>query len=306
MTAIVLALLASLGWGSADFLGGLRTRQLPLRAVVCGMMAGGLALAVALTAVLGLGYPGDGILLAGVIAGVSSMVAVSTLYKALAIGSMSIVSPISAAYPVVPVVWGLLQGERPSGLQYAGMALVVAGVVTASIVRESGQQDGDGAAVVPLPDVGEGLVDRLRRDAAAHRPRLAASVALAVVAALASGMVLTALSAAATTDPYWGLIVLRTTGLAGLLVVVAAHRGLGVPLRQFPALMGIGALDTAATGLFAVATTYGYLSIVSVIASLFPLTVLALARLALNERLHPHQAAGIAAALSGVALLAVA
>jgi drug/metabolite transporter (DMT)-like permease len=308
VTAIVLALLASLGWGSADFLGGLRARHLPLRAVVCGMMAGGLALALLLAAVTGSGYPGNGVLLAGVVAGVSSMVAVSTLYKALAIGSMSIVSPISAAYPVVPVVWGLLQGERPSGLQYAGMALVVAGVVTASYVRgpAAGDAAGDGAAVVPLPDVGEGLVERLRRDAAAHRPRLLASVALAVVAALASGMVLTALSAAATTDPYWGLIVLRTTGLAGLLVVVAAHRGLGVPLRRFPALMGIGALDTAATGLFAVATTYGYLSIVSVIASLFPVTVLALARVGLGERVRPHQAAGIAAALSGVALLAVA
>jgi len=309
VTAIVLALLASLGWGSADFLGGLRARHLPLRAVVCGMMAGGLALALLLAAVTGSGYPGNGVLLAGVVAGVSSMVAVSTLYKALAIGSMSIVSPISAAYPVVPVVWGLLQGERPSGLQHAGMALVVAGVVTASYVRGpagEGPADDDRAAVVPLPDVGEGLVGRLRRDAAAHRPRLLASVALAVVAALASGMVLTALSAAATTDPYWGLIVLRTTGLAGLLVVVAAHRGLGVPLRRFPALMGIGALDTAATGLFAVATTYGYLSIVSVIASLFPVTVLALARLWLGERVRPHQAAGIAAALSGVALLAVA
>ncbi len=309
MTAIVLALLASLGCGSADFLGGLRTRHLPLRAVVLGMMAGGLVLALAAAAVLGSGYPGHRILVAGVVAGLASMVAVSTLYKALAIGSMSIVSPISAAYPVVPVAWGLLQGERPADLQYVGMALVVGGVVVASLVRETGDTAPGPApdpAIVPLPDIGEGLVNRLRRDAAAHRPRLVASVVLAVLAALASGLVLTALSAAATADPYWGLIVMRGVGCCGLLVVVAAHRGPGIPWRRFPALLGIGALDTTATGLFAVASTYGYLSIVSVIASLFPVTVLALARLTLGERLRPHQAAGVVAALTGVALLALA
>ena len=42
-------------------------------------------------------------------------------------------------------------------------------------------------AVVPLPDLGEGLVGRVRRDASAHQPRMLASVVLGIVAALASG-----------------------------------------------------------------------------------------------------------------------
>ena len=344
MIAIVLALAASLGWGGSDFLGGLTTRSLPLRAVVTGMMAGGLLTAVLMALVTGSSYPGGELLLAAFIAGIASMTAVSSLYKALAIGSMSVVSPISAAYPVVPVIYGLARGERPSLLQLAGMALIVAGVIAASYVRESGGQPAgagsDGAAgpvgrparrggragtgggrvrgrggqpvktevlpVVPLPDVGEGIVERGVTARGEHQPRLAASIVLAVVAALASGTVLTALSSAAQSDPYWGLIVLRGVALTGMLVVVVVGRqGFGVSPRQVPLLLGIGALDTVATGLFAVASTYGYLSVVSVIASLFPLIVIALARLWLGERVRPHQYAGVAAALAGVALVAL-
>ena len=64
-------------------------------------------------------------------------------------------------------------------------------------------------------------------------------------------------------------------------------------------------LDTVATGLFAVASTLGYLSIVAVIASLFPLMTVILARIVLGERITRHQEVGIAGALAGVALIAV-
>lgn len=329
MAAIVLALLASLGWGLSDFLGGLRSRSLPLRAVVAGMLCGGLLIAAAASLARGTGYPGNGILLPGVIAGVGSVVAISSLYKGLAIGSMSIVAPISAAYPVVPVAFGLFKGERPSALQFAGMALIFVGVIVASYVRgdagpgtapgeegdlsgpeagaaHGGAADAAGVVVVPLPDVGEGFVERVRRDAAAHRPRTLASVGLGVVAALASGVVLTALGSAADTDPYWGLMVMRAVALSIVLVVVVAGRsGFGVRPAQAPSLLAIGALDTVATGLFGVATTYGFLSVVSVIASLFPLGTILLARLVLRERIEPHQNAGVAAALAGVAVVAL-
>jgi drug/metabolite transporter (DMT)-like permease len=320
MVAIVLALFTSIGWGFSDFLGGLRTRSLPVKTVAGGMFAGGLLTAVFVTLARGSGYPGGGFLVAGVIAGLSSLVAVTSLYKALAIGSMSIVAPINAAYPIVPVIYGLAQGERPSSLQLAGMALVVAGVIVASYVRESkavpagadseesttDESRTDQVVVVPMPDVGGGYVDRVRAGAAGHQPRMLASIVLAVIATLASGCVLTALSSAAETDPYWGLIVVRAVALVGILVIVAVTRsGFGVRLAHVPLLLGIGALDTVATGLFAVATTYGYLSVVSVIAALFPIGTMALAWLVLGERMRPYQYAGVAAALTGVALVAL-
>ena len=319
MTAIVLALFASLGWGLSDFVGGVSSRRLPLRAVVSCMIASGLVSAAAAAAITGSGYPGSVILVPGAIAGLASVTAIASLYKGLAIGSMSVVAPISAAYPIVPVVYGLAQGERPTAIQFAGMALVVAGVMLASYVRERDREDagaplespsGDPAqsrlAVIPMPDLGEGLVDRVRRDAAAHRPRTLASVGLGIVAALASGTVLTAISSASETDPFWGLILTRGVGLVVMLAVVAAGRsGFGVRPRQTPILFGVGVLDTVATGLFAIATTYGYLSVVSVIAALFPLGTIALARLALGERIQPQQSVGVAAALGGVAMVAL-
>jgi len=318
VAAVVLALIASLGWGLSDFLGGLRSRRLPLRAVVAGMLCGGLLFAGIAALVRGTGYPGNAILLPGVIAGCGSVIAISSLYKGLAIGSMSIVAPISAAYPIVPVAYGLLTGERPGAVQLAGMALIFAGVVVASYVRSpvveapepAGDEPADDEAgtvtIVPLPDLGEGLVGSLPREAAAHQPRTLASVGFGVIAAVASGVVLTALSSAADTDPYWGLIVMRAVALAIVLVVVAwGHAGFGVRPAQAPALLSIGALDTVSTGLFGVATTYGFLSVVSVIASLFPLGTIALAAIFLEERLRPYQYTGVAAALAGVALVAL-
>ena len=129
------------------------------------------------------------------------------------------------------------------------------------------------------------------------------AVALAL---LASGTALTGMSSAAETDPYWGLLVLRGTAfvlMVGYLAV--SRRGLGAPARRVPGLLLIGALDATATGLFAVATTYGYLSVVSVIASLFPLGTIALARLMLGERILPHQNVGVGVALTGVACVAL-
>jgi drug/metabolite transporter (DMT)-like permease len=309
--------MASLGWGLSDFLGGLRTRSLPLRAVVTGMIGGGLLTALLMAATLSSGYPATAVLLPGVIAGFASVVAIASLYKGLAIGSMSVVAPISAAYPIVPVAFGLARGERPSAAQFAGMALVVAGVVVASYVRSArpGQveaacvtsADEEAAyAVVPLPDVGEGIVDRMRRDASDHEPRMLASAVLGVVAALASGTVLTALSSAAESDPYWGMVLTRGVGLAVILTAVALTRsGIGVRGVQIPLLLGIGAIDTIATVLFAVASTLGLLSVVAVIAALFPLGTIALARLALGERIKPRQNAGVVAALAGVVLVAL-
>jgi drug/metabolite transporter (DMT)-like permease len=293
--------------------------------VAGGMFAGGLLTAGLAVVVRGAGYPGSGFLLAGLIAGCASLVAVTSLYKALAIGSMSIVAPINAAYPIVPVIYGLAHGERPSGTQLIGMALVVGGVVVASYVRGPAQaQTTDGGvtpdacahaerhagvehvAVVPMPDIGAGYVAGARAGAAAHHPRMVASLILAVIATLASGTVLTALGSAAETDPYWGLIVVRAVALVGMLAIVAVTRSsLGVRPVQVPLLLGIGALDTVATGFFAVATTYGYLSVVSVIAALFPLGTMALAWLVLGERMRPYQYAGVATALIGVILVAL-
>jgi drug/metabolite transporter (DMT)-like permease len=278
VTAIALAFTASIAWGCSDFLGGLRARRVPLASVVGLILVGGVAIAAFAVAFAGGPFPGFGPLWPVLISGVGSIVAFTCLFKALSIGPMSIVAPIAATYPVVPVAVGLAQGERPSGLQAAGMVIAVAGVLLAV-------SGGDGARRQRLSTLGLGL---------------------ALLAALGSGVMLTGLDAASRADPYWALLGARIVSLglllAALLVLRPARRTRGADAL---ALVGIGVLDTGATGLFAVATTVGYLSIVAVIASLFPVTTVILARTVLGERIARHQEAGIAGALAGVALIAI-
>lgn len=299
MAAIALAFLASLGWGCSDFLGGLRTRSLPLRTTVTGALLGGVLASSLAVALLGGGWPGAGFILPGVLGGLASLVAFLTLYKALAIGSMSIVAPISAAYPVVPVIYGLARGERPAGVQLVGMALILTGVLLASYVPPHEEEE---PAFAPAPDIAGAVAPPTQHADSVN----IASLLLAALSALASGAALTGVSRASETSPYWGLVVLRGTALLCILVyVVATRQGFGAPVATLPGLLVIGVLDTVATGLFAVASTYGYLSIVSVIGSLFPLGTIALARLTLGERILPHQNGGVAVALTGVALVAL-
>ena len=66
------------------------------------------------------------------LAGSAGIIALGAFYRALAIGTMSVVAPISATAAAVPVLVGLVEGERPSTLQVAGMAIALAGVILAS------------------------------------------------------------------------------------------------------------------------------------------------------------------------------
>jgi drug/metabolite transporter (DMT)-like permease len=70
-------------------------------------------------------------------------------------------------------------------------------------------------------------------------------------------------------------------------------------------LVGVGVFDTAANMLFGLAAARGLLSVVSVLSSLYPVVLVALARFLLHERIQRHQLAGVAVALGGVALISL-
>jgi drug/metabolite transporter (DMT)-like permease len=73
--------------------------------------------------------------------------------------------------------------------------------------------------------------------------------------------------------------------------------------RDFGSLFAVGVLDMGANALFALATRQGFVSLVSVLASLYPVVVIALAHIVLRERTSPLQLAGAALALGGVAMI---
>jgi uncharacterized membrane protein len=211
--------------------------------------------------------------------GIAGAIALAAFYRGLAIGTMSIVAPISATGAAVPVLFGLATGDRPGAVVLGGIVLAVIGVVFAA--REEAPEGSRAAAVA-------------RR-----------SVLLALVAALGFGTFFIGMDASADADVFWALLAARTASGSMLLVAVAIVRP---PLPREPrtvafiAAVGLG--DLAANACFAAATNEGLLSVVSVLASLYPVVTVLLARAVLGERVRREQAVGIAAALAGVALIA--
>jgi drug/metabolite transporter (DMT)-like permease len=278
--AAALALLSSLLWGTADFFGGLFTRRMP--SVVVVLISQAIALVLILPTVWIFGGFDDpsGYFWWGVAAGIVGPVGLVSFYWALSIGTMGVVSPIAATGIVVPVVWGLVDGERPTTMQYAGIIVGFVGVVLA------------GGPDVPREDV----------DA---RQLHAKSIVLALVAALGFGGSFVCLNGGGEFSVGMTLVVQRSTSVALMVIpVVLITRLVGLRMRDLPGLAGVGAGDAAANGAFAWSSSLGLLSVTSVLGSLYPVATLLLARTMLGERLTRLQGYGVALALVGILLLA--
>jgi drug/metabolite transporter (DMT)-like permease len=222
----------------------------------------------------GHGWPGLHAVWPVLLGGLASVVAVSCFYKALAIGSMSIVAPISATNALIPFLVGLAVGERPSAAQLAGVALAAAGVLLVASER------------VP-------------------RRNQRRAIVLALTAAVAMGLVLVGYDATARYDPLWAMLGGRISSVVVFAVVFLVLRPrLEMRRSALPFVVAVGLLDTGANGLFALATTQGYSSIVAVLASVYPVVTVLLAYGLLRERIAPHQMVGAAGTLAGIALIA--
>jgi drug/metabolite transporter (DMT)-like permease len=276
LTGILLALAASLSWGVADFGAGVGSRRLSVPLVIVASQTAGLVFVVLLLAVFRPSLPSGAQLAWGGLAGAIGVLGLLAFYRALSIGAMGIVGPISATGVVVPLTYGLARGERPSTMQLVGVGLAIVGVIAASI---------------------EKVVD-------AHGSRIGAGVGFALLAALGFGGSISALSKAAAGGALWAPLPMRVVGIPLILCVVLFLRPSTEGLRaSWRLLVGIGVCDTGANILFGLASTRALLSVVSVLASLYPVVLVALARVLLHERIAKHQLGGVVLALTGVALI---
>jgi drug/metabolite transporter (DMT)-like permease len=134
--------------------------------------------------------------------------------------------------------------------------------------------------------------------------RVATGVGVALVAAVGIGSFLLAIDAASEGGVGWALLVQRSVCVAIVLAVAAIARpSLRVGRENAAPMVAIGVLDMSANALFALASTRGLVSVVSVLASLYPVTTVLLARLLLGERIARTQQLGVVAALVGVVLI---
>lgn len=270
----LLALASSLVWGTSDFVAGVKAKQRPVAAVVGWSQAIGL-LAMTIAVLVRSPHFADGDWpLWAALAGLTGSSALVCFYAALSTGTMGVVAPIASLGVVVPVALGVLGGERPGIVVGVGIVVAVVGVLLAS-----------------GPEL-EGAV--------ARRP-----VLLAAAAGAGFGLTLFAIDQGgehSIVNTLWGMRLTSVTcfAVAALLLRTAG----GMTAADVPVLVFVGLADLAANALFALASTGGYVSVASVLASLYPVVTAGLAYAVLNERLRPVQIAGAAATMLGVVLIA--
>lgn len=286
MPAAVLGLLSAVVYGSADFLGGVAARRIgPVRTTAVGAVSGLLLLLLALPFAGGawsaaaLGW--------GALSGLAGSVAVGLLYACLAIGPMSILSPLTALVSaVVPMAWGLMGGDRFGAVGCLALGMALVAVVLVGFVPEKGAVRPSARAL--LMAVGAGamigvfliLLDQTPED---------------------SGVVPLIANRAVNGAVMWTLV--------GVLVLRGRRRAEGHPPRLEPRGTGIavagGALDASANVLILLGLRLGDLTTMSVLVALYPAGTILLAAVVLRERVAPVQWVGLVLAVVAAALLSL-
>ena len=272
MFTAALALAAAASWGVGDFFGGLKSRSLNPVAILIVAQPIGLTLLGVWVAVRGQGPPGSAVLWA-CLASVLGTTGLIAFYRGMAAGALSIVAPIAGAGAAIPVIWGLAGGDHPSGYQELGFAAALIGVVLASFERRP------------------------------EATRLAAGVGWAAIAMLAFGAYYIPMHAASHGDFLWAAFIFRLTSTTLIAAAWLVLRPPRARRADLPVLASIGVLDTGGNVFFAAASAKGLVSVVSILASLYPVVTVLLARAVLNERVHRSQELGIALALAGIVLI---
>jgi len=274
-----LALLSSLMWGGADFLGGkLSKRFAPLAVTGVTQCIGLITGALLLTLTSGWIHPDlslHGYFVNGAVAGVAGFIGLVSYYAGLSTGKMGVIAPITSLSAVIPLIYGLVNGDTPSSLQFIGMVIALIGCFLAS-----GPEIHSGVSLKPL--------------------------VLGFLTAVMFGVALVFMARGSKSGALLTMTSMRVTTVAvSLVIALLTRKSGGFSGREIPMLIAIGCADFLANVTLGIATTKGFVSVAMVLGSLFPVVTTVLAFRFLAERLHKVQYLGIAFAVVGVAFISI-
>lgn len=273
----VLALGSAVLYGAADFIGGMTSRRADTISIVVLSQFAGLLLVALVLPLLGTPLPGSREWVWGGLAGLAGGVGVALLYRALAVGVMSLVAPVTAVCAVVvPVAAAVVVlDERPTLRASTGIVAALVAIVLVS-------QPNDGRS-------------------AGHYRR---GLGLALASGVAIGLFYLALARTSADAGLWPLLFARMTSvlLFGSLVL-ALRRPVTMPRTVATTAIAGGVLDMLANLLYLLATRHGPLTLVVTLSSLYPASTVLLARLMLHERLSARQWVGVTLALVAIVMI---
>jgi uncharacterized membrane protein len=278
-----LALVSAVLYGSADFFGGLTARRANTIATVLVSQFVGLVLVLVALPFLPAATVSSSDWIWGIVAGLSGGIGVAFLYRALAVGKMAVVAPITAVCAaMIPVFFGIALGERFRPLTLAGIALAFVAIALVSQPRKPDDGAGPPAAKRSFPP----------------------GVSLALLAGVAVGLFFLSLARTNQAAGMWPLLAARITSVVLFgFMAVATGRTVRMSAPATTTAIASGVLDMLANASYMLAARVGPLSIVVTLASLYPAATVILARSVLGERLSFVQSIGIACALGAVMII---
>jgi drug/metabolite transporter (DMT)-like permease len=289
MLTAILGLLTAVTYGAADFFAAIASRKIRVVEVTALASLSGLVILLLLLPFMGGTFSGSAFFW-GLMGGLSSVVALLCLYASLALGPISIISPLGALVSaIVPAIIGVsFLGESFSLLGWVAIALALVAVVLVGFVPGEN---------VTLP-----------------KPR---AIVLAIGAGIGIGIAVSSLARSPHDSGIAPIIVMRTTAalLLGAIVLISALRNktssagdarTPITSRVLLTIAAAGSLDAGANIFFTLASRSGSLTVVGVLTALYPLGTILLARLVLKEHVATTQKIGIALTLTASLLLALA
>lgn len=276
--AILLALLTACVYGTGDYLGGRATRHVPAAVVTFVGQLFGLFVLLVIALASGIPAPGLHDWLWGGAAGLVGSTGLLAFYKAMSGGHMTVAAPIAAVMnAIIPVGFGLLQGERPGVLALVGIPLALVSIALVSDVLGPG-----------------------------HHRAPARTVVLAAVGGSMFGLILVFLHETTSSSGVWPVLVMRFVSTPWmLLVLLVTGQKVSVARGRRGVVVGSGVLDSLANWFYVLAVRQGLLSVVSVIVTLYPASTMLLAVGIDKERVHRSQLAGMVMAAGALSLIAL-
>lgn len=319
MLSAGLALIGAVVYGAADFFGGLAAKRLRSIVVTAASAASGLVFLALLLPFVG-GSWTETDLAWGAVAGAFGVIAIALLYACLAIGPMSILSPLTAVVSAIaPMLWGLfVNGETLSAIGYLGLGVALVAVVLVGFIP--GERVVRPSVRGLIMAIGAGLaigafliaIDQTSAESGLVPLVMTRATNIAITAVIIGVLVIRARStgrrAGSVLDVSGVAIGATPTGHADLEHAVTAQK-IGIPssrTRAWALAVVCGVVDAAANALMLLALRIGDLSIVSALTALYPAGTIILAAVVLKERVGAVQWAGLALALTAGGMLALA